>query len=240
MNITIIGTGKLGCSVSTLLKISNIPHQLLGRQDEYRCAGLVYICVPESQIALVSSKIKGAAIVLHSAGSLDADILIPHPIRGVLHPIMSFSDPKLALPEAPIPATLSGLKDHPEQAEIVNVFAQKIGFQIYPYQGSRALYHSAAVISGNFATILLHAGATVLESQGSNYQDALSLLQPLALQSVANANKGSLSEVLSGPLARGELETLDKQIKALASIYPSLAELMETFKRVHQDLSRKS
>lgn len=240
MNITIIGKGKLGASVSALLKQSNTAHKLLGRQNEYTCSGLVYICVPESQISSVASKIHGADIILHSAGSLDENILLPHPIRGVLHPIMSFSDPKIAFPSFPIPTTLSGLENFPAETEIVKSFAQKIGFQLYPYQGSRALYHSAAVISGNFATILLHAGASILESQGMNYQDALNILHPLALKSVANANKGPLQEVLSGPFARGELETIHKQIEALTLIDPSLADLVSVFQRVHQELSKKS
>ena len=240
MNITIIGQGKLGSSISALLQMSKTPHQLLGRQEQYHCSGLVYICVPESQIKVVSSKIQGAEIVLHSAGSLDAEILAPHVCRGVLHPIMSFSDPEIALPSAPIPSTLSGLENNPDAEAKVTSFAQKIGFQIYPYQGSRALYHSAAVISGNFATILLHAGASVLESQGMDYQAALNILQPLALQSVQNANKGSLTEVLSGPLARDEQQTIQKQIEELRPFAPSLADLIKAFQTVHEHLSCKS
>ena len=240
MNITIIGQGKLGSSISALLQMSKTPHQLLGRQEQYHCSGLVYICVPESQIKVVSNKIQGAEIVLHSAGSLDAEILAPHVRRGVLHPIMSFSNPEIALPSAPIPSTLSGLENNPDAEAKVTSFAQKIGFQIYPYQGSRALYHSAAVISGNFATILLHAGASVLESQGMDYQAALNILQPLALQSVQNANKGSLTQVLSGPLARDEQQTIQKQIEELRPFAPSLADLIKAFQTVHEHLSCKS
>ncbi len=242
MNITIIGKGKLGTSISALLQQSTPPvsHQLLGRQAEYHCSGLVYICVPESKITSVSSVIKGADIVLHSAGSLKPDILKPHSIRGVLHPIMSFSDPNIALPSPPIPATLSGLEEFSEEATIVKNFAEKIGFHLYPYHGSRTLYHSAAVLSGNFATILLHAGALVLESQGMKYKDALDILQPLALQSITNANKGKLNDVLSGPLARNEMETIHKQITALTPISSSLADLMSHFEKVHQELSRES
>jgi len=231
MKITIIGKGKLGRSVSYLLNKNSVKHSLLGRKVSYPCAGLVYICVPESQITTVARTITDADIVLHSSGSIGIEVLGNHKYVGCLHPIMTFPGPEIAMPEGEIPATFVGstnINDH------IRAFVTQLGFSLYPYSGAKNIYHSASVISGNFSTILLHAAATILAQEGVSYQDALKMVYPLALQSLQNAPRGTLHRVLTGPISRNETELLKEHIDALKIKNPELSELYKNFIQTYQ------
>jgi predicted short-subunit dehydrogenase-like oxidoreductase (DUF2520 family) len=237
MKITIIGKGKLGRTISYILNSKSIKHSLLGRKERYRINGLVYICVPENQIEIVAKSITGATVVIHASGALDLKPLDGHECVGILHPIMTFLGPEYDIPSIPIPATCSGDKD---AIPLITSFAKQLNFTVYPYEGSRTLYHCAAVLSGNFSTILLHSAAKVLSSQGVPYEDALQMLHPLMLQSVINAPQGILKDVLTGPLQREQTEVINKQIKALNSDSPELSTLYQSFIEVYLTFFEKN
>jgi predicted short-subunit dehydrogenase-like oxidoreductase (DUF2520 family) len=220
-NITIIGTGRLGSAVSTILQQNSIPHTILGRANTYSLTGIVYICVPENAIATVANSIvpHPNVLVLHSSGSLGLETLHEHEHIGCLHPIQSFTLPFQEIPKI-IPATFQG---DDQYLPLVEKFAAMCNFQLYKFTGDRLAYHTAAVVAGNFATILFHASVELLKKQGFSFADASALLHPLAEQSIANASNGSLQQVLTGPISRNQTELLEKQLQHLHTTYPELA-----------------
>jgi len=150
---------------------------------------------------------------------------------------MTFPGPEVSLPEGNIPATYYG--DERATAAVTSL-AEQLDFELFSFNGSRQLYHSAAVISGNFSTILLHAAASILEEQGVSFQDALKMLHPLAMQSLQNAPNGPLEEVLTGPVSRSEQGIISGHIAVLQKHKPELAELYQSFINVHKSFSVKS
>lgn len=76
----------------------------------------------------------------------------------------------------------------------------------------RALYHAAAVIAGNYATVLLAEASRVLAAGG--LPGGGELLLPLVLASVANATRHP-AQAITGPAARGDSVTLDRHREAL-------------------------
>ena len=80
--------------------------------------------------------------------------------------------------------------------------------------GDRALYHCAAVMAGNFATVLLAEAAAVLEAAGVARERAAASLAPLALTSLRNAATDPVA-ALTGPAARGDLATIEGHLRAL-------------------------
>ena len=218
-HIHIIGAGKLGRTLSVLLTTREISHTLHMRDFPSTLSGLIYCCVPEDAIQSVAEQLvlDQHSILLHASGSLGLEILNPHTHRiGCLHPIQSFPGPEISIPTI-IPATF---QCHPEEYEYlwptIQWFAELVGFELYHYTGSRLNYHTAAVISGNFATILLHQAASLLVKEGMSLKDACQLLQPLAITSIANGHKGSLSDVLTGPIARQQDALIQTQATNLS------------------------
>jgi predicted short-subunit dehydrogenase-like oxidoreductase (DUF2520 family) len=88
----------------------------------------------------------------------------------------------------------------------------------------RAAYHAAASIASNFPVALEESAAELLERAG--VADARELLAPLVLRTAANwAERGP--EALTGPVARGDRETIERHRAALAELAPELLPMYE-------------
>ena len=105
---------------------------------------------------------------------------------------------------------------------------------------ARPLWHAASVTTSNGISALLAAGEAMLETIGISEPHAV--LGPLAAGSVANARKGGGgARTLTGPLVRGEVETIERHLEALAvspkslQAYLSAARLMLLASGDHDD-----
>ena len=225
MKISIIGFGRLGKSIHTILQHKNIPHSIIERNQSISSADIYYMTVPDAEIEAVRAAVPHTGTLLHAAGSLSADILRPHPCVGVLHPIMTFPGPDVAMPLPPIPASISG---DPKAIEVGTSFGNLLGFETFTFEGDRALYHAAAVISGNFASFFLEIAGNIM-AQKSNLtpEHAKQLLAPLALQSLQNSTYDSLKKTLTGPVSRNDIQTIDKHKDAILSFSPEIAHLYD-------------
>lgn len=142
----------------------------------------------------------GSMTVFHLSGSL----VLPD-VPGI-HPLVSFG-PDLYPPEfyAQIPwvgeVGRAGLRE--VLPELPNP-----SFSILPEQ--RALYHALCVMSGNFTTLLWQQFRNDLEALGIPG----GAMQPY-LTSVYENLRNAPSEALTGPLARGDTATIDRNLSAL-------------------------
>jgi predicted short-subunit dehydrogenase-like oxidoreductase (DUF2520 family) len=127
-----------------------------------------------------------------------------------------------------IPAAVCG---HPDAKLAAEALALDLGMTPFDYSGDRRIYHAAAVLSGNFATVLLARAAQLLSSQGIDEAMARALLAPLAAQSIRNAADGAPEDVLTGPVARGDHEVIQNHMDALEEWAPEQRELYEVFLR---------
>ena len=104
--------------------------------------------------------------------------------------------------------------------------------------GDRRLYHAAAVLAGNGATILLGEACRALVAAGVPAADAAGLLQPLVRRSIDNAVPDPAA-ALTGPVARGDVEVLaghdaalrQAGLSELADLHRSLAALAAAWGR---------
>ena len=230
----IIGTGRLGRSLSRILTQKSVPHTLHGRSFPTHCTGIVYICVSEHAIATVAKRLEyhRDVIVLHASGSLGLEVFPDHTANiGCLHPIQSFPGPEIGLPSI-IPTTLlCGDKVSPADKQSIMEFAMLLGYTVHPFKGSRLAYHTAAVLSGNMTTVLFSLAKEVLIREGYSDGEAGELLYALADHSLTNAKTGSLVDVLTGPIARNQEAVLSAQHNAL-QWDSDIQELYKTFVKV--------
>ncbi len=236
MEIHIVGLGKLGRSLSHILTTKDIPHTVHGRDFPTVMNGIVYLCVSESALSTVATKIKyfNDTIVLHASGALGLEIFPPNASQvACLHPIQSFAGPEFDIPTE-IPATLLC---HPkltsDTKNAIQEFATLCNFTVYPFVGSRLTYHTTAVLSGNCTTILFSLAKELLVQEGYTTEQASDLLYALASQSLRNAKSGDLQSVLTGPIARQQHELLERQQENL-QWDPSLQDLYGAFVSVAQ------
>jgi predicted short-subunit dehydrogenase-like oxidoreductase (DUF2520 family) len=89
----------------------------------------------------------------------------------------------------------------------------------------RPLYHAAAVMASNYIVGMIGAAAALMGAASISEQAALEALRPLTLASAVNALTLGPAKALTGPVARGDLETVAAHLKALAEQDKTIAKL---------------
>jgi hypothetical protein len=86
-------------------------------------------------------------------------------------------------------------------------------FHRVPEDG-KTLYHAAAVVASNYLVVLGSLGTELLEGIGLSSQESLELLLPLMQGTLDNMKKSGL-DVLTGPIARGDVEVVRRHLAQL-------------------------
>ena len=255
-SVSIIGLGNWGSSLARALTDSKIPlHEVvvsarpsprktvrglpLTTLDQARLeADVLWLCVPDKAVARVTAQltkrvaVRGleGQIVIHSSGALSADVLQQAAKVGAsvgsVHPLMSFP--------TRTPVTLKGVSFAVEadaaSSRVLNRLVRRIGG--YPFAikaASKALYHAVGVLSSPLLVSHLAAVHETAARAGFSPRQARRLIEPIARATLDNFFHNGPAKSFSGPIARGDVETIRLHLQALkphpmlASVYRSLA-----------------
>lgn len=211
MDIGIVGRGRLGRSLAVLFERAGATVDLVGR-ERAPTAPVVLLAVPDRAIRQAAAALPEGPVVLHCSGTTGLDPVSSHPDHGSLHPLMTFPGPH-ALPNLEgVTGAIAGTDRALAEARRL---ALLLGMRPLEVPGDRRLYHAAAVLSGNFATVLLAEASRALQAAGVPEAVAPSVLAPLVLQSIRNAAEQGPREALTGPAARRDEKTLQGHRRAL-------------------------
>jgi len=233
MDIGIVGPGRLGRSLALLLREKGANVTLAGREDPWPDTPVVLLTVPDRAIADAARHVRPNQVLLHTSGATDLAPLRPHTPAGSFHPIMTFPGPDVSVPNLEgVPAGISGDERAICAARDI---AELLGMRAVEVPGDRRLYHAAAVLAGNFATVLFELATASMTRAGVSETDARAMLAPLALRSVKNAAETGIDS-LTGPLARGDEEILHAHRQALTEV--GLQEIASTYDPIIKALHR--
>jgi predicted short-subunit dehydrogenase-like oxidoreductase (DUF2520 family) len=101
----------------------------------------------------------------------------------------------------------------------------------------RAAYHAAASIASNFLVTLEHAGERVAGAAGLAPEDARVLLAPLVRSTVENWVALGPERALTGPVARGDDDTVAAQRAAVEDAAPRLLPLFDELVECTRELA---
>ena len=173
-----------------------------------------------------STAVRKGDIVFHCSGILGSEVLAPLRERGAtvasIHPIHGFSNPATSI--ASFAGSFCAAEGEPEAlAKLIPTF-EKIGAQIITIDShSKLLYHAGSVIGCNYLIGLLDASQQCFELAGIERSQSSKLLRPIIHAIVDSVLDSSPAEALVGPIARGDIETVSKQLSALEEQAPDLA-----------------
>lgn len=210
MRIDVVGRGRFGRTIAPLLEAAGHDVRLRGRGEAVE-APVVWLAVPDREIAGAAAAISPGPVVLHASGATEVDVLRPHRPAGSLHPLMTFPGPHAPPDLRGVPAAIAG---DPEALDVAREIARSLGLDPFEVPGDRRLYHAAAVMAGNYATVLLAIASESLAAAGVPRERAAGILLPLALQSLRNAPPDPIA-ALTGPIARGDAAILEQHRTAL-------------------------
>lgn len=167
-------------------------------------------------------------VALHTSGTRGVEALQPLSDAGAhcgsLHPLQTISDLERGV------AALHGAAFALDGDETALAWAHELvraaeGRPLRIAENDRAAYHAAAVLAGNYLITLLDTAAGVFESIGIPRGQALLALAPLARASLENAVMDGPERALTGPISRGDVETIQAH---LAILPPDVRELYRT------------
>ncbi|MBV9714892.1 MAG: DUF2520 domain-containing protein [Solirubrobacterales bacterium] len=231
--LVIVGRGRMGVALAGALAAAGYPVQgPLGRGADGAGADAVLLCVPDAEIASAAARVSPGPLVGHCSGATGLWPLAPHE-RFSLHPLMTVTPAGAAFGGAG--AAIAG--STPRAAATARSLALALAMRpVEIAEGDRAAYHAAASIASNFLITVEAAAERIARSAGVERD----LLVPLVRATVENWAALGPERALTGPVARGDEQTVSRQREAVARRAPELVELFEAMVQATQSLARRS
>ncbi len=246
-SIAIIGTGAVGgalaegalscgrnlialcspsgsTSLAHRLKVPAVP------MSQAAQAQVVLLCVPDSAIAAVCNTLDlhAGQLVVHASGALGLDVLqwasTAGAHTGSLHPLMVLTrSGRGAQAFQGATATIAG--DDTAQTWLRS-FADDLGLRTIQIDDAhRALYHLSAALVGGLMTGLLAEAADLWTHLGYDAATGAAALGPMVQEAGRNLADLGKGDVVMGPAARGDTETIAAHIDVLNRTSPQLLAL---------------
>lgn len=196
-------------------------------------AAVVFITTPDHSIAPVCQTIadnKGFqenAVVLHCSGALSSDMLSAAKrcgaVIGSMHPLQSFAAMTEANPFAGIKIAIEGDTAAVERA---SGMAADLGADPLSIRTEgKTLYHAAAVVASNYLVTLMRLSFQLLQASGVPQSEAYGVLKPLISGTLSNIEGVGIPDALTGPIARGDVDTVSEHLSAIRRLSETAADL---------------
>ena len=207
-NVSIIGSGRVGAAVAGRLRERGV-----GVAPD---ADLVLLCVPDDAIAGVASDIPVGRWVGHVSGATPLAALEPHTRRFSLHPLQTFT--RARGPEQLDGAWAAVTGETDEARGVATWLAETLGLRPFPLDdAARPLYHAGAAIASNYLVTLHAVASDLFRAAGA----PLEALVPLMRRTIDNGFE------LTGPIERGDWETVEAHRRAIRDARPDLEPLYD-------------
>ena len=205
-------------------------------------AGLVLITTPDGAIAPLARRLAEAplpwrgTIVAHTSGALSSSALEPLARKGArvasIHPLASIPDPRSS------PERLEGvpfaIEGDPGAVPALRRLVQGLGgVPVTIPRRAKVLYHLIAVLMSNDLVALLSLGIETARGLGLSRREAARLYLPLVRGTVENVARLGPVKALTGPVSRGDVNTLRLHGEVLRTLPPDL-------RRLHRTLSLRA
>ncbi|MFC1850408.1 Rossmann-like and DUF2520 domain-containing protein [candidate division CSSED10-310 bacterium] len=249
--ISFIGVGRIGSLLASLLvtngyklcgffdlevaKCSRLQSKLgkgtifADHRSLIRHSDVIFITTVDDQIEAVVNTVMRTAenlegkFFLHTSGVLPSASMQPLRDQGAaiasFHPCVSVSAGSTNLKD--VYFVMEG--DH----EALKLGAELAGvFQGEPLSipaSSKTSYHFGAVLVSNFMVTICHEVMVLYKQAGINQDVAAKLLVPLLKSTVQNIEQRGVEASLTGPVARGDRQTINRHLMVLPQLNSELA-----------------
>lgn len=177
------------------------------------------LVLPEVAVALAAQgEAPGGCSAFHLSGALGTDPLAPLLAAGygigALHPLQTLADPVLGARQ--LQGVYFSISGEPSALAVARRIVHHMGGESLSVPVTRRpLYHAAAVFASNYLAGLIAAAGRLMAQAGVPEDEALRSILPLARGSLENLERMGPVQALTGPISRGDLETVRMHLRAL-------------------------
>jgi len=213
---------------------------------------IILITTPDRSIKEVCDSIaagkgfKAASLVVHTSGAHTLDLLEAATAQGahraVIHPLQSVPSREQGIKNLPgsyfrveaDPGVLAEARDIVRALGGVELVMPKWSSD----KDSAALYHAGAVAVSNFFVALVDYGLKFYEALGAEKQEALKAVLPLIRGTLQNIETLGIPDALTGPISRGDVQTVREHLEAMGKRTPELVSLYKELARQTVSVAR--
>ena len=201
-------------------------------QQVVDAAEIVFITTADDFIAKVCSQLRWrrgqAAVHCSGAGTVQSldSARRQGALVGSIHPCQTFSGIEQAI--ANLPGSTFGIEaEEPLKSTLTQMVADLHGDVVYLTSEDKVLYHAAAVIACNYFTTLVKLATDLWKQFGKSPTDGIKAYMPLLRGTLDGIEKTGFPQCLTGPIARGDVDTIRRHMAALAKYAPEILPLYQ-------------
>jgi len=194
---------------------------------------LVFITTPDDVITEVAASLMWSPGqgVAHCSGAGTLDKLMPATRQGArcgsIHPLQTFAGVTTGRQSIErMKGITFAIEAHGWLLETLEGMAKDLGgrsIRIKPED--RVLYHTSAVMACGYLAALVDSAAGLWERMGLTKSDGMRALEPIARATLENLVKLGTQKAVTGPIVRGDVETVRRHMEALSERAPGLSTL---------------
>ncbi len=215
-------------------------------------AGIILITTPDRAIretceSIAAAGIRPGSIVVHTSGAHSLDLLSAAGARGayraVLHPLQSLASREQGIKV--LPGSYFRIEADPAALAMVKEIVKALGGielampKWTPDKDSAALYHAGAVAVSNYFVALVDYGLKFYQALGADKKEALKGVLPLIRGTLHNIETLGIPDALTGPIMRGDIETVRGHLSAMENRTPELTDLYKELARQTVSVARE-
>jgi predicted short-subunit dehydrogenase-like oxidoreductase (DUF2520 family) len=208
-SVNVIGRGRVGSALAARLEERGVAL----RED----GELALLCVPDTAIRDVAQGLSpGPGWIAHVSGAMPLSALDPHERRFSLHPLQTFT---LARGPEQLDGAWAAVTAETDEARGQALdLARTLGLRPFELaDDKRPLYHAGAAVASNYLVTLHRAASELFAAAGAPPE----ALEPLMRRTIENGFE------LTGPIERGDWETVESHREAIRSVRPDLEPLYD-------------
>ena len=199
-------------------------------QDLADSADMIFITTPDDIIPKVADGIKwrtGQSAV-HCSGASTVHSLETAreqgAMVGAIHPCQTFAGREQAIANLP-GSTFAIESEEPLKTTLTEIARALNGDLVYLTSEDKALYHAAACIACNYFCTLVDIATDLWQNFGKSKAEAAKAYIPLLQGAVNNIASIGFPGCLTGPIARGDVKTIQSHLVALEKYAPDILPL---------------
>ncbi len=209
-------------------------------RDVAPMAEIVFITTPDGairQTADLLARHKAVVkdtVVLHCSGALPSTEMESLGDCGAhiggLHPLQSFAGGNSE--KNPFKGIMMAAEGREAAVKIAWQIAQSLGAKPFEiHTDKKRLYHASAVVASNYLVTLMNLSLHLLMASGVPSQNAWEVLKPLVEGTLFNIEKAGIPRALTGPIARGDVETVEGHLAEMGRKAPACLDLYRSLGR---------